>query len=306
MINAVKLFFPRSKADDLTNGLDEYRCRDSNFGGGRIGNVSVAWNLDYVSVRVSLPKFLNRENMTTLTRGQVELAVRRLECDLGLSLSGAVVVVEIGSSFIVKEKPSEYLWLLGACPGFKQYKVFSKDSRLETVAYSTSHGSYQFCGYDKTREMVDKKKKVPAMFDGCNVLRLEYRIVKRRGLRAKFGKDLLAYDLFNYEVYAKLKELFSKAYKKIEKLGRKLYIDTSKPMTPSKLKELLAEQYRQACNESYMMLLQKIKESGAINERGIERIRHDDRVKSRDFTVSDKSTLFEELDAAIENRVRYG
>jgi hypothetical protein len=49
-----------------------------------------------------------------------------------------------------------------------------------------------------------KKQSIPALLEGANILRLEYKIVRRRGIKARFKRDLTAYDLFNPVVYREL------------------------------------------------------------------------------------------------------
>ena len=134
------------------------------------------------------------------------------------------------------------------------------------------------------------------MFEGSNVLRLEYKIVRRRGIKAKFHRDLTAYDLFNPVVYQKLQSLFLEAYQTIPKFGRQFFIDTSENITPKKWDEILVEQYRHAFPNEYRHLLQSLRESGAVSDKSFERIRVTERKREREYRLIDKSPLIEELD----------
>ncbi|MDR0759881.1 MAG: hypothetical protein LBF74_07190 [Treponema sp.] len=277
-----------------------------NTGTGHIGTMRVSHNLDGVIIQGSIAKYLHGENMTPLSRNGVKMAIEKLDTAINLSLSGvAVGSIEIGTSIILRENPGEYLRLFGDMRGYTK-TAHSKYGFLKTVSYGTPTGAYQFCAYDKGREMADKKQPIPALFSGKHVLRLEYRIVRRRGIRNKLGQDITAYDLFNYEVYRRLQSLFLEVYQAIPKTGRVVYIDKSKPMTPALLERLQAEQWRQSYPEKYNAVLQSLTESGSLTAKNIERIRAKDRRQGRDFSMSDKSPLIAELDNHVRTAAKSG
>jgi len=220
---------------------DSYR-KDINTYSGYVRNLRVFRNLGGVHIYGSLAKYYSGENITPLTLRKVEKAIAILEIETGIELEKAIVKgVELGISVITKEKPSEYLKLFGNRARFTRHE-YSSLKGVETITYSKGKGSFQFSGYDKINEMVQKHKEIPVMFEGTNVLRLEYKIVRRRGIKAKFHRDLTAYDLFNPAVYQKLQSLFLEAYQTIPKFGRQFYLDTSVNITPKKWDEILAEQ----------------------------------------------------------------
>jgi hypothetical protein len=303
MIDKTKLHIPLRAAQDLTARLTDYRRRDTNTGTGMLGAMRVDQNLDGITIQGSLAKYLQGENITPLSLAGIREAIEKLETETGLLLKGgggeAVVrTVEVGTSVIVKEKPSEYLRLFGDPPVYKK-SVHSKDGCLETVAYGTPTGAFQFSAYDKGREMAGKRQAVPPLFSGQNVLRLEYRIIRQRGIRARFRRDLTPYDLFDNDIYRKLQELFLREYEKIPKTGRVCFIDTSKQITPARLEELCAEQYRQLLPLKYNADLQVLREAGAVTDKNFRRIRRKDRQRCRDISISDKSLLIAELDALV-------
>ncbi len=306
MIDSIRLHLPRTDTQGIKTRLTDYRRRDTNTGTGTIGNMRVSYNLDGIMIHGSLAKFLQGENMTPLNRKQVQEAIEKLETQTDIDLSAAVVgSVELGTSIILREKPTEYLRLFGAPPIFTK-SVYSKGGFVGTVSYGTSTGAFQFCAYDKTNEMTDKRQAIPSLFSGSNVLRLEYRIIRRRGIRARFVRDLTAYDLFNYEIYRKLQGLFLESYKAIPKNGRQVFIDTAKTITPAKLEQLQAEQWRQTYPEEYNAHLQGLKQSGALTDKNLERIRAGNRRKNKDYTISDTSPLIAELDSHVYNAAMYG
>jgi hypothetical protein len=131
------------------------------------------------------------------------------------------------------------------------------------------------------------------------VLRLEYKIVRRRGIKAKFRRDLTAYDLFNPVVYEKLQSLFVEAYQSIPKFGRRFHLDTEKNVTPKKWDEIRAEQYRHALPDDHRHLFQSLRESGAITDKSFERIRATERQRERSYRPVDRSPLIAEMDGRI-------
>jgi hypothetical protein len=126
-----------------------------------------------------------------------------------------------------------------------------------------------------------------------------FRGLKRRGIQARFKRDLTAYDLFNPVTYRKLQELFIEAYQAIPKLGRQYHIETVEKITPKLFVELVAEQYRQNAMNEYLHLLKVLKESGALTDKNLERIRAADRQREKRFTMADKSPLITELDGYV-------
>jgi hypothetical protein len=251
----------------------------------------------------SLAKYLNGENLTPLTRGQVKEAIRKLEAETGLDLSMAIVKsVEIGTSVFSKEKPSEYLKLFGN-PAIFTRREFSKITGVVTITYATKTGAFQFTGYDKIQEMKSRKGNWHLSFsDDTNVLRLEYKIVRRRGIQARFKRDLTAYDLFDRDIYRKLQGFFFDAYNAIPKFGRQCYFNKLDNVTPAKWTEILAEQYRQTYQKECLHLQQTLRDSGALSDKSCERIRAADRRRAKDFSMSDKSPLITELDELVRGQ----
>jgi hypothetical protein len=148
--------------------------------------------------------------------------------------------------------------------------------------------------------MKQHKAKIPEPFVGSHCLRLEYGINRRAGIKARFGRDLTAYDLFHYDTYRRLLNLYLEAYKAIPKTGRSVFVDKSRPVKPSKLEKALAQAYREKYPEEYAAFLQGLKEAGAIDEETMKRIRRTDREAGRDYNVLATSPLIAELDCMIE------
>jgi hypothetical protein len=300
MIDNICLTILRKDCEGIINLLQNKWRRDINTYSGHIQNMGVFINLDSVIIHGSLAKYLNGENVSNLTISQVEKAIRKLENEIGLYLDTAMVkMVECGISVITNEQPAEYLKLFGYPARYTRHE-YATMTGVETVTYSTQTGSYQFSGYNKVVEVQSKKKQsIPALLEGANILRLEYRIVRRRGINARFKRDLTAYDLFNPVVYRELQKLFIEAYQAIPKFGMQYHIETLEKVTPKIWIELLAEQYRQTFSKDYMHLLKVLRESGALTDKNLERIRAANRMRERKYRLIDKSPLIAELDTYV-------
>jgi hypothetical protein len=299
MIDNIDLKVSYKDDELLLKRLEDTYRRDINTYSGHIQNMGIYHNLDGVHIHGSLAKYYRGENITPLTLLQVKEAITMLEIETGIELETAIIKgVELGISIITKESPSEYLRLFGNRARFTRHE-YSSLKGVGTITYSNSKGSFQFSGYDKTKEIIQKHKQIPIQFEGLNILRLEYKIVRRRGIKAKFHRDLTAYDLFNPVVYQKLQSFFLEAYQAIPKFGRQFYIDTSENITPKKWEEMLAEQYRQSFPDQYRNLLHSLRESGAISDKSIERIRATERKREREYSMVDRSPLIIELDEQV-------
>lgn len=287
--------------------IKDKRKIDVNTYKGKLKNMVIWHNLNCLTVFGSLAKYLNDENMTPLNRKEVKQAIKRLEKNIGLSLKSAIVSsVEFGTSIITNEKPFEYLDLFWYTKRLARVKT-TKWTGVETVLYTTPTGSFEFCGYDKVKEMLDNNKEIPLLFNGANVLRLEYKIRKRKGIQAKFNdNDLTAYSLFDENVYKKFQELFLDAYKDIDKMGRLVYGDKSENITPLKVLNLQAEQYRQSFPKDYRYNIQQLIEAGKLFPKSLERIRAKNHKLGNDFSISDQSILIEELDALVYDMMMFG
>jgi len=112
--------------------------------------------------------------------------------------------------------------------------------------------------------------------------------------------------LFNPLIYRELQNLFIEAYQAIPKFGRQYHIETLEKVTPKIWIELLTEQYRQIFPKECLHLLKVLKESGALTDKNLERIRAANRERERKYIFVDKSPLIAELDAYFMNLIQEG
>jgi uncharacterized protein YutE (UPF0331/DUF86 family) len=70
--------------------------------------------------------------------------------------------------------------------------------------------------------------------------------------------------------------------------------------------ELIAEQYRQSFPKEYLHFLKDLKESGALTDKNLERIRPTNKARERKYGLVDKSQLIAELDGYIVSMMDIG
>ena len=272
----------------------------------KLNNLKLIQNYDCLTICGSLAKYLQDENITSLNREKVKMSIRKLEDDIALNLKKAIICsVEFGASIITKEKPFEYLNLFENTKWLVRVE-YSKSTGVETVNYTTPTGAFEFIGYDKVKEMLDKKQEIPLLFNGANVLRLEYKIRTKRGIETKFKGGLSAYNLFDEKVYRRFQMLFFTAYNGINKMGRLVYVNKSEKVTQTELTKIQAEQYRQSFPKDYRYSIQQLNEAGKLSPYTLERIRAENNGMGNDIYVSDRNDLIKELDALVYDRVTFG
>jgi hypothetical protein len=296
MIDTVMIRVPLADGKQWRQKIPVDYRKDRNLFESHIKNMRISQTLDGVILWGSLAKYLNGENVTPLTRQGVREALDLLSTETGIDFSNGVLLrIDCGFSFITKAKPCEYLRTFDTMPIFKR-TLTETTKGLETVLYKTKSGAYSFQGYDKG---IETKGEVPPLYQGQNILRLEYGIVNRRGIKAKFGRDLKPYDLTDYDTYRKIQNLFLSFYESIPKTDRQVFVVGGKSLSPAKLVALQAEKYRQSCPAAYKAFLQTLKENGCLTEKSLERIKAKDRNRGKDYSMSDKGELITELDALV-------
>jgi predicted N-acetyltransferase YhbS len=301
LIDKIRLRIEGAKVN--TAYIQDWWQQDTRTGTGHLGNIKIHQNINGVTVTGSIAKYLNGENMTPLSRKGVEAAVKKLEADIGLGLGAAVVTqIEISKTCIVKQCPSEYMRLFGDPPRYGRHE-YRCGGMIESVEYSTHQGSYALCVYDKAAEMKRNGAEIPENFKTGNSLRVEYRIERRQGIKARFGHDLTASDLYEYETYRKLQRLFLENYKAIPKIGRVVFVDRAGRITPAELEKREAAAFREMNPDTHRAVIQTLREDGALDAKTMERIKGMER-RGRDYALSDASPLIDELDSILESAVK--
>lgn len=280
---------------DTHTGADHYT--------GHIGNMRIVENLDGVTITGSIAKYTKGENVTAMTRAELAAGLHKLEQAADIDLHNATLRrVDCGVCLITEKPTVNYLRNFEAVQRYQKTVTFNSSGFLQTVLFFTNTGATAFCIYDKTAEMQAKKETVPELFVNENVIRLEYRLLKRQGIRQYLGngKDVTPYELADYQTWETLKKLFIEFYRNIEKSDRTVFVDGGRQTTPAELTAILAEYYRQETPEQYKALIQALTACGGLSGKSVERIRAIEKKNNSDFRFSDTSDLINELDEKIK------
>jgi hypothetical protein len=279
---------------DARTGADHYT--------GHIGNIRIMENLDGVTFAGSIAKYQNGENETALTREGLAAGLQKLQKETGIQLQDAVLRrVDCGVCIITEKPAADYLRNMGTASRYSKRVTYGRAGFLESVLYHTKTGATAFCAYDKNKEMQASGETIPEAYRGQNVLRLEYRILKRQGIRQLLGgdADVSPWALTDAETWAALKHLFLNDYNSIEKTGRVVFTDGGQPITPAMLNSIIAEHYKQQNPEQYKALIQSLADCGRLSEKNLERIRAADRKDRANYSFSDTCEMVEELNEKI-------
>ncbi len=285
---------------------ENQRRTDEHTFKGNIGNMKILETMDGVTITGSIARYLQGQNIEPLTREKYADALKKLENDTGIDFhKGILRRVDMGASIITQFTAAEYMRLFDVMPVYEL--IPRKDiNGLKQVLYCTRKGAFEFAAYDKIKELTEKKEIIPDFYKNSNVLRLEYRIIRRQGIKAKLGngKDVTPWELAEKDRYRELQNLFYKFYKSIPKKGRRVFVDGGKEITPKELNDIIAESYRQTNPNEYRALIQTLSDRGRLSEKSKERIREQERKNARNYAFSDTNGLIAELDAKMRIRTQ--
>jgi len=305
-------FFLEEKVQYLSDRFLGIRFKLGNADIGYLGQIQIQKHHGGLYISCSLPKLIYGENITVMPRKTVKEAVWKLEDMLNVDLSCvSLTSMEIGVSIIVAEHPSRYMRLFGNHPRYPRAPYTDSKGHM-SVRYAKVKGNFSFQAYDKKAEMKDKKVKedgMPSIFQGSNVLRLEAKIKRRKGIQRLFGMDLSPHDLYKPDVYEELKRYFWKFYSDISKTDQAVFFDMGEgSLTPKRFEELLAKQYCQSNPEDCLAFIAECKAKGSVSRDSYSRIKGTLRpvVPSTGKKGSFNHKLIEELYAKVWDWVKTG
>lgn len=268
-------------------GADSYK--------GKIRNMQVFENVNGVRVEGSIAKFYNGNNVENLTQEQYHNALKDFEELTGLNLKQSKVIrVDYGRAVKIEKDVAAYLRLFGAVPRYKQDFV-NGNTGVQSITYFNKTGAYCFCAYDKMQELADNNEDAPELFEGCNVLRMEYRILKPKGIRAKLGngRNITPWEL--EEKYSTLEQLYLDFYDAIPKVGRRVFFPQDKQYTPAEYQKIVSEYARQIAPQEISDLKKSLVKNGCLTKQNLKRINAQEKRNSKNCTFSDTNELIVEL-----------
>ena len=213
----------------LTNIVETQRDTGFYSLSGNLENLRVSANLSGVSISGSLNKFWHNDNFQKLTRQQTELSIEKisdlLQIDFGLS---SIQRLDIAHNFIMNETPENYYHFLGDCTHYNRMV------QPNSIYYSNKLKTKLF--YNKALEGTAKKMELPAIWQNKNILRYEFRLLKRIASQMNMTA-IQARDLHSESFYIAIIDKMINEYNQIKK--NKLLTPTIDNMTCKNAKEFL-------------------------------------------------------------------
>lgn len=239
-----------------------------------------------VTIKGSIPKYGQGNNVIPLTRSALESVMNQLAEETGLNLkTGIVYQLEVGTTLQVKHPPREYMACWGEFGRFKKAIWGSGD----TVYLITK--ARQWIGYDKGKEI--KPSALPPVFDGFHALRTELKY--QRGIKKIFERVLSPSSLYERETYHGLVKNFKDFYFRIPKV-RRPYIAMD-GLAPADLKDALACIGIQAVGlDGVASFIAGGQGEGFVRKQYAARMRAMIRDVQGNSRITDTSVLTEEID----------
>ena len=214
--------------DDITESQNEvrgYRIK------GNANNYVITAGQCGMSLYGSLAKYLFGENVSQLTRATTQEAIEKLSDHLHTDISKAIVLrLDVAATIQTDHAPADYLPKLG------EKRYFTRVlATANSLYYNTEARRLEF--YDKTREAKSAGMKIPPTLQGLNLLRYEYRLMRRLQHTMKTDNPPTAVDLYNASFYYRLVQMWRNEFTTINKLNDIFMIDNVN--TPREAKDLL-------------------------------------------------------------------
>jgi flagellin-specific chaperone FliS len=257
--------------EEVTPYLNSVRhtyCEDGKeYVTGMLDNLTVHVNDFDVTVGYgSLCKYYFGNNYCTLTCNDTKLAINKLSDALHLQFDNATVRrLDVGVTFIVDEPINNYINHLGALGRMKrilQSNSVYYESRKEIVHI-----------YDKNREQQSHRNKVPELYQGKNVMRIEHRYT--RALQKSLDvSSITGALLYNPQFYNLLLDNWHDRYSNIEKIGT-MVMNFKEFKTARQLTRALASGYINS-NDDLNDMLNQITEArmrGDLNSKQASELR---------------------------------
>lgn len=294
---------------DFLEGVPPLLNPDTVAQHDRMGLLSVTGRLGILKVTVtdwqikvgeaSLCKWYLGDNCKGLMRRDIEKAIEKLSDELHLPMHLAKVTrLDVADNIVVRQPVSVYLGHMGALSGFNRLE------QPNTLYYTKSDRT--ICLYDKKKELRAKREIIPDIYRDANVLRYEYRYMRRIGRCFKRG-EVTGSMLYDEDFYVELLKGWRDSYRAISKVNE-IAPDFSKMTTKLAMYRMgLLHWIRDMGGEVEMLKhISEARTCGCLSTKQAYDLRETvkDVCKERDgLTV--KSDAIAELDKKIAEAVMY-
>lgn len=306
MLDTVNLWLPQSQSSSaICNNLERVKEHTSTTTAevsfsGYVDNYQVSVFDSGISLKGSLAKYYLQDNFHTLTKKATEQAIESLSDKLSLKISEFEVKrVDIAENFIMKHQHhNAYYDLLGTCQHLKRLE------QPKSIYYSNTNKQLIF--YNKVAEGRHRGLKLPKVWDNKQVLRYEFRFMKKPHLQLNM-ETLIAQDLYDEAVYMKMVDRWLYHYQQVNKIRKQSF--AKEIMNKSILfeKQLILLGLQSLGGEQEVLdMIDRGKSEGKLSNRmQVSRLKTKIKKLGKDKVLTEDSELIVELDEKVKQAIQF-
>ncbi len=282
------------------NNIQEHNADGYSSITGSLNNYKVGVYESGLSLKGSICKYFNNDNLHTLSRSGMERAVQKLSDELSLPIKLSTIrQVDLSTHFIMKREPLEYYSFLGTKQYFKRVQATN-----DTLYYNTN--ARQLIFYNKIKEAKSKNVEIPQIYKGENLLRYEIRHKGR--LNKQFNlPEVTAQTLCDERFYIGLIDTWVKEYLNIEKINKLTFTNMEQIKTVKNAEEMIFGILLNKIGQSEIeSLILDLKANNVYSDpKYYSRLKNKLKSLANKPSISERSELIEELTKNIKSIKNY-
>jgi len=261
---------------------------------GKLGNLTIKINEEGVSIIGSIPKFMYGNNFQVAHRKAIYQFCEKCSDLLHLNIGkGKLYRMDIGMNLHTIHKPTLYYPYLGNLNRFKRLE------QPDSIRYENKWRVLVV--YDKQKQTMESRQKVPQAYWGMNILRMECRLPNTKSIKKHFPFAHQLGELWEKRVFDLMENSFKYIYYQINKV-RAIKIDRAKVTTDNAFARQL-----QAIGMDHLggydktlSLAKEIKQAGYFNcDKSYQRVRTRLKSLQLDYQESYPNEFIQELDTKV-------
>ena len=243
---------------DYLSDVTECYGKDGRYSiKGKIRGYTVYVSESGILLIGSLAEFMFGSNIYTLTRHTTKFALEKLSDFLNLDMKQAKIYrIDIATVLQTEQSPCSYYRCLGYKTNFTRLET-SKTTLEYRNGRSGQNQRNKLTFYDKTKQMKDKGKEVPKIFENSNLLRYELKLnknLKQQLNISEINGKLLTSESFYHSLIQRWKNEYE-TIKKINTYQINSSVITSPKMAQDGLFAILLQQQGQSGIDEYISTL---------------------------------------------------
>lgn len=189
----------------------------------KLGNLSICVRSDVLRVGGgSLCKWYLGDNYQAMTREDVRQAVDRLSNILQVPMERANITrLDFGAVLVMDEPITNYFLHFGEYKPVGSRAHFERLMQTHALYYRAARKAEEVCFYDKNQAQRNQREQIPEHYRGCNVLRLEHRLLKQIPKRLKVPRATASL-LYKEQFYQGMRADLVTCYQNIDKTNEQL------------------------------------------------------------------------------------